>query len=699
MKRLKKQAAVFIMAVLLAAVSVCGCETKQPETNDTKQSKNQKESVEITEAARTFLPADGEGSDAEKEEMVYVVADASGKAEQTIVSTWLKNPDAKDVLTDYSDLSDIENVKGDENFTDNGNGKLTWQAEGKDIYYQGTSKRELPVTMKISYQLDGVSKQPEELAGANGHLKITLAYTNHVSEMKNIGGVSTRIYEPFLVLSALSFDNEKAADVRVSNGKLVNMGDKTLAVGYALPGLKDSLASSIVKAGADEYIPDSVVVEADVTDFSLLTMITVIDNSLLNDLELDHVDTLDQLKAAMGQMSDASGQLVDGSGKLYDGLNTLSEKVPALTDGMEDLDDGAAALETGSKDLKDGAAQLSSGLSGLSSGVSALPDSVDRLYKGTLQVSAALKGDMYTGAGQIEQGAGGIAQGAERISAGAGGIMNGAEQIAGAAGQISAGAGALQSEMGNMAASMNEMLPLLEQYPELYEQLGPVLQEYQTKIVQAQGALSQIQTGANGISAGAKSGDSSNPGIYEAAAGISAGAKSGDNSNPGICEAANALGQGAAAIQGGIDQITSDQNLGAISNGLAVLEEKSKELVGGTAQLSQGAKKLSDGSGQLSKGASTLHTGTKQLKKGGDSLVSGIAQLLEGAGKLKDGLVTFDEEGIAKLASFVSGDGTNLIERLKAVKEMGTSYTTFSGKEGAAKSKVQFIIRTDSIGE
>lgn len=661
MKMNMKRTAALGLTVALSAACICGCGAEQKDMGSSANITDS-ESIEIMEAARTLLPAEGTTANAEKEETVYVVADASGNAEETIVSAWLKNPDGKDILSDYSTLSDIENIKGDESFTDLGNGQLSWQANGNDIYYQGTSSAELPVTTKVSYRLDGKEMEAADLAGKSGHLAITFSYTNHESRTASVNGETVNIYEPFLVISGLMFDNSKASGIQISNGKLINTGDATIAVGYALPGIKSSLG--ITEAKAEDLLPESLTIEADVTDFSLLTTLTVIDNSLLNDLELDHVESLEDLKAAMGSLSDASKQLVDGSGKLYDGVQELSDKAPALTDGIGQIEAGAGQLAGGSAQLKDGLCQLSEGTKNL-------PDSVNQLYLGTLQVSNALKTDLYGGAESIGLGAQQIAQGSQ-------GIMQGADSISQGAGQIEAAAGALQSEMGNMSESMNNLLPLLEQYPELYAQLAPTLQEYQGKIQTAQAVLGQIQQGASGISYGAKSGDCANPGIYEAAGGIAQGA--------------DTISQGARAMQSGIDVITNDSNLGAISSGLYQLKESAGVMNESIGQLAEGSGKLADGAGALQDGAS-------QLRNGSDTLVSGTEQLLEGAKQLKDGMLQFDQEGIDKLASYVNGDAAGLIERLKALKAASEEYTSFSGKCPAASGKVQFVIRTDSIGE
>ena len=100
-------------------------------------------------------------NDADKDESVYLISDANGNVNKTIVVDHLKNKDKKDTLEDASNLSDIENVKGKEKFTQSGD-KLTWQAGGKDIYYQGTATEEPPVTQKVTYYLDGKEISPKD---------------------------------------------------------------------------------------------------------------------------------------------------------------------------------------------------------------------------------------------------------------------------------------------------------------------------------------------------------------------------------------------------------------------------------------------------------------------------------------------------------------------------------------------------------
>ena len=200
-----------------------------------------------------------------KEETVYINANADGSAREITVSDWLKNSgDADSQLMDSSDLENIKNVKGNETFTQDSN-EITWNTDGADIYYQGTTDKELPVTMHIRYYLDGQEISPKELAGKSGHLKINVSYINNAKNVKKINGKNTDIYSPFVMVTGMLLPADNFMDVTVDNGKVVSDGNKNMVVGIAMPGLSESLQLSDDMKKEIE-IPDGFTVESEVTD-------------------------------------------------------------------------------------------------------------------------------------------------------------------------------------------------------------------------------------------------------------------------------------------------------------------------------------------------------------------------------------------------------------------------------------------------
>lgn len=328
-----------------------------------------------------------------KDETVYVLTGADGSVKKIIVSDWLKNELGSASVADKSDLSDIENVKGDESYTINGDNMTVWDAQGNDIYYQGNIQKELPVGLSVRYYLDGKSVSPEELKGKSGKVTIRFDYENRQYETVQINGVNQRIYVPFAMLTGMILDNDTFQNVQITNGKLVNDGDRTVVMGLAFPGLQENLNLS----RDDLSIPDSVEITADVTNFSLGMTVTLACNDLfsqLGDVDLTSLDST----SALDQLTGAMDQLLSGSSALYEGLSTLLDKSGELVSGVEELAQGAAAIKSGADSVDDGAAQLKAGLADLSSGLNTLSANSESLNSGAKQVFNSL---LETAATQI----------------------------------------------------------------------------------------------------------------------------------------------------------------------------------------------------------------------------------------------------------------------------------------------------------
>ena len=277
-----------------------------------------------------------------KDETVYVKVDDAGNQKDVTVSDQLKNISSLGTIDDVSDLKDIKNVKGDETFSEN-NGKLVWQGDKKDICYQGTTTKKIPVGMKVTYELDGKKVSADDLEGKSGHLKIHYEYQNTSADSGK--------YTPFLMATGLLMDGEKFSNVTVDNGKVISDGDRDIVIGMGLPQLKEQLTSVSSKVD-DLDIPDSFTVEADVTDYEKVEAVTVATNEVFNEVGADKFDSLDELKDSMTELQDASNKLVSGSGELKEGLDTLLSSSGTLASGVDQLASGGK--DTGKWNRKSG---------------------------------------------------------------------------------------------------------------------------------------------------------------------------------------------------------------------------------------------------------------------------------------------------------------------------------------------------------
>ena len=394
------------------------------------------------------------GTEPRKDEVVYVMADAQGNTQKIIVSDCLKNANGESTIKDASSLTDIQNVKGNESYTVDENGNLVWNAEGSDIYYQGTSTKETPVSQTITYSLDGKEVKPEELAGKSGKVTIRFDYTNNETVKTKIGGKEEEIYVPFAAISGMVLD-DSFSNVKVTNGKVISDGKNNIVVGYALPGLKESLDVDDSDFDGDVSIPDYVEVTADVENFSLSTTMTVVMNAT-NFISKDGDADLSEVDDMLDTLTDATDQLKDGSGELADGVDTLKSK-------MGEFKDGVGTLKNGIKDYTDGASTLSTGIGTLKSGVDTLAGSVPTLISGvgTLKdgSASAAKGasSLKDGAGTLKKGASDLATGAGQVADGATTLHKGASDLSDGLNTLDGGIGQLKEKAGSLATGAEQL--------------------------------------------------------------------------------------------------------------------------------------------------------------------------------------------------------------------------------------------------
>lgn len=314
-------------------------------------------------------------NDADKDESVYLISDANGNVNKTIVVDHLKNKDKKDTLEDASNLSDIENVKGKEKFTQSGD-KLTWQAGGKDIYYQGTATEEPPVTQKVTYYLDGKEISPEDLAGKSGKVKIRFDYTNTTSYTETVNGEKQTVSVPFAAITGLVL-GDGFENIEVTNGKAEVSDSSSVVLGYALPGLKDSLGIKDKDLDGDVNIPECMEMTADVKNFSMPAAMTFVVNAS-DYVSTDGIDTSD-LDDMINDLKDASTQLQDGSKTLAEGTDTLADGLSTLQSKLGTFASGVGTLQSGLKTYTDGVSTLSGGLNKLNSNVPTLSNGITTL--------------------------------------------------------------------------------------------------------------------------------------------------------------------------------------------------------------------------------------------------------------------------------------------------------------------------------
>lgn len=384
-------------------------------------------------------------NDADKDESVYLISDANGNVNKTIVVDHLKNKDKKDTLEDASNLSDIENVKGKEKFTQSGD-KLTWQAGGKDIYYQGTATAEPPVTQKVTYYLDGKEISPEDLAGKSGKVKIRFDYTNTTSYTETVNGEKQTVSVPFAAVTGLVL-GDGFENIEVTNGKAEVSDSSSVVLGYALPGLKDSLGIKDGDLDGDVNIPEYMEMTADVKNFSMPAAMTFVVNAS-DYVSTDGIDTSD-LDDMINDLKDASTQLQDGSKTLAEGTDTLADGLSTLQSKLGTFASGVGTLQSGLKAYTDGVSTLSGGLNTLGNSTGALVSGADKLNSGA--------GQLASGSATLKDGLKSYTDGASTLAAGASNLDAGMDTLKSGTDTLSQSAPSLVSGVNSLSDGINTL--------------------------------------------------------------------------------------------------------------------------------------------------------------------------------------------------------------------------------------------------
>ena len=695
-------------------------------------------------AVTTSMKAEEE-KEVSKDETVYVLAGADGSVQKVIVSDWIKNALKEDSIADKSALSDIENVKGNETYTLDGSNMTVWDAEGNDIYYQGSIEKELPVAMTVSYKFDGKSISADELAGKSGKVTIRFDYENRQYETVNIDGKNEKIYVPFGMLTGMLLDSDTFRNVEVSNGKLLNDGDRTAVIGIAFPGLQENLGIDKDKV----EIPDYVEITADVTDFELGMTVTIATNEIFNELDAAKIDSADGLTSSLNELTDGMQQLMDGSSALYDGLCTLLDKSGELVTGIETLANGAKSLKDGAASLDEGAAQLQKGAADLSSGLNTLASNNASLNGGAKQVFDTL---LSTATAQIN---------AAGISVPALTIENYADTLNSVIASLDETA-VYNQALAQVTAAVEENRPLIEQKvtaavreqveaqvtAAVHEQVSTgvtaaVREQVSEQVIQTAAGMSKSDYEA-AVSAGMVSQETQNDvssaieaqmqtDDVKALIETNTTAKMESDEIKAAVKANTDAQMQTEAVQKTISDNVELQVKQAISENMASDEvqakltaasEGAKSIIAlktsldsynafylglltytggvasaadGAATLASGAADLKNGTAQLKDGAAALYDGILQLKNGTPALVDGVSQLKDGAMQLSDGLKKFNEEGIQKIVDLIDGDLDNVVARLRATVDVSKNYRNFSSISDGMDGQVQFIYRTDEI--
>ncbi|MDD2979311.1 MAG: hypothetical protein PHN80_04995 [Hespellia sp.] len=528
----------------------------------------------------------------------------------------------------------------------------TAESESGMVFLQadesGTLKKEdadtnLPVSVKLTYYLDGKEISPKKIAGKSGKVKLRFDYENLTKETVTVDGEERKVSAPFLLLSVVMLPSDTFSNIQVSNGKIMEDDDQNVVVGTVFPALRDSLELDGIEAADDVNLPDYVEITADVSEFELEFTANVMTPLGLSDMNLDSLDDVDELIDDMEKLGEASGALVEGTGALLDGLTTFQSAVGAYTDGVQQLESGiemiSASLSEASMPDDASVAAVSAAAQALAADAATLSQNMEALQK------------TFTG---LQSFAENVAAYKMAIDS----AVNGTNEALTDA----------QSEVSGAAASLENA------DADASEQARVQAQNVLETAINSNGNLTEEEK-AEILAAADYSGIN-----------VTSSSEAGENltaANDNIQEAQNQL----TAIPP-LEMPDMTVDVSGILETLRDMEGHMKVLT----QFSSGMSGLTEGMDTLTAALEQLQSGSRQLASNNETIMSGIQRLVDGARQLQEGQTTFDEEGIQKLQDMADGDLKKLLNRFRAVKAAEEQYE--SREDAKEKS---YVIETDGI--
>ena len=587
----------------------------------------------LTLAAGCAMPAFAAGkSSFSKSETVYAVMNGDGSIKSTTVSEHLYSASGLANVTDKTTLTDIQNTESDAEFTQNGE-ELVWNTNDTDVYYKGNTDKALPIDVKVTYALDGQEAALEDIIGKSGHLTVTVNLKNNETGTVNVNGKDRTIVTPLITAVGVILGGD-AANVTAEHGMIESAAKSSVAAFVTLPGVKNSLSGLLPDEvdSIEDYLQDTVTVEADVEDFTCPQVMVACATSTAA-LGTDNVfdlSSINDLTDGINQLNDAMSQLMDGASQLVDGTSQLAGGVLALLDGANTLNNGAAALDDGLGQLTNGLDTLSANNAALNAGAQQVADGVLASANKTLKEGGLIDEDMTW-------------SNYEAV------IDN-----------------ILTMNDKTLAAGRKKMVRTIwEQAPSFKDsQLDLALYLSATKTNHdLKAALKLMQNFDASMLTGALE----------------------------MVTNADAKNTAKAELKYQVENSQDMADVRALKTSLSQIQF----FVSSVNQYTAGVQTAADGAHSAKDGSAQLAAGTKTLYDGVNTLNTGAGQLNDGAGQLNDGLNQFNEEGISKLTGALDQDQLHGLKTvLDEMTGRLNDYTSFAGAPDDAESSVKFVYKT-----
>lgn len=646
----------------------------------------------------------GDIQDVVKSETVYVKAAADGTPLEIKVSEWLKITKAGETIEDFSVLEDIENTEGDEEFTRKQDGTIVWENHGENISYEGTTKQELPVSVKVRYYLEEKEVKPEELAGQSGRVRIRFDYENHTLQTVKVKSKEVESVVPFLMCTFLYLPSDVFSNVEVTNGKLMESEEQSIVVGIAFPGLNESLHLKEYEPTKEIEFADFFEITADVTNFELEFTATLATSGLLDELETEELDDLDEMSENMEELENATKELEDGTQELFDGVKEIKGYMNAYMEGVDTVDEGIGKVKDGVNALKEQNKALKEGSDALRDGLNQLETTMNQI---TLAQSAGAAGTTGT---EMNASAGmeGMVLAAETLQKDAEALYSALEELSDSlktSAEVVSTARTYQIQVSEKITGIKAQMDALD-----LSRMNELAKEQAYNVVAE--ALSESGLDENKIAEIQEKMEEKLAGM-DVTAELSRQLLDMENSLmdmpelelPDVTVPTEEISIFLADMQKQLLILKeSSGEISSLVQNLTGLSTALESLKGGIHQLNEGSSRLAAGVMVYTEGVALLSDGVEALKAGSGELAGargefneGFDALMEGVEALRDGVAEFNREGIKELTDLAGEDLIRVLEAVRASKIRNDAYDNFAGKKDGMQGSVVFLIETEEI--
>lgn len=275
------------------------------------------------------------------DEAYYGTLDYFGDlTEGSVVKSYRTNGNA--IISDTGDYDEVVNLTDRTEAQVDGD-KVTFdlgENAPENFYFEGKTAapfQEMPFTIRLSYRMNGVDTEPEDMAGQTGVGEVILdIYPN-----KN---ASEYAKNNFALEAMTVFKDGDILSLEAPGAQVQKVGDMDAVLYMVLPGEEQHFT---LRVGSEDFA------------FNGFTF-------LIQPVTLAQMDQIADLREAKEEVEDSYDAITDSINTILDSLDGMDSKLRSTADGLDQLNKGRGTLSAGKHRVYDEADQALASMTNLS---------------------------------------------------------------------------------------------------------------------------------------------------------------------------------------------------------------------------------------------------------------------------------------------------------------------------------------------